>query len=169
MANWTPEDILDACAVLLRTVPDIGVVITDRRCAEEDAEVIQVIEAEHAHVYGTPEPHGVSLILKRYAEVVTESGCENKVTLGIAVELFYPYQRRRPSGITSDKAVRLLIWAIAGVFRDSPNLGLDTRVTHLLLQTTDDLTIGALDGKGADAREMHFGPLGLEAQISVTV
>ena len=165
MADYTQAQVTAGLAVVIAAVSDIGVVVTDQRTAEEDAEVLTLIESLNTP---TNEPHGCSIVFQRLAEVPSGGVCEVRQTLSYKIELFYPYQRRgRSDGTTSSAAVAVLVGALAAALRESMSLGLDNRVRHTLLQSSDDLVIAHFEGIGTDTREIHFGRFSLDVENTV--
>jgi hypothetical protein len=143
----------------------IGAVIIDSRTAEDDPEVCAVIESQHPQNLC----HGVNICLQRLNERESGNPCENIQTLGFKIETFRPYLRRSVDGVTSEAANAIAISELAALLRVTPNLGLDNRVRHLLLQSTDDMTLASVDGTGSDASLKHFGRFELQVENSVFV
>jgi len=143
----------------------IGYVMIDSRTAEDDPEIAAVLESLHPRRIC----HGVNICLQRLNEVETSNACENIQTLGFKIETFKPYLRRSVDGVTSEAANAIAISDLAAVLRVTRDLGLGNLVRHLLLQSTDDMTIGSLDGTGSDASLIHFGRFELNVENSVFV
>ncbi len=165
MADYILSEIKAALRTVIAAVDDIGVTVTDQRAAEQDAEVLALIESLDAD----HEPHGCSIIFQRLSESSDGSGCRIEQALTYGIELFYPYQRKRPSGITSAAAFELVVGALAAAIRNAEQLGLDARVRHAYLKSTDDLAVGHFEGTGGDTREVHFGKFTLEVLNLLTI
>lgn len=167
MAAYTFTQIIDALAAVIQgaltAISDTGVVLTDRRTVEEDAEVLTLVQALHP----TGEAHAWLITLMRISEADTPNPCEVEQTLGYTLEALFPYQRKRADDSTSESGFRAMLEAVFEAVRGSRNLGLDNRIFHKLIQTEDNFSIMNWGGVGSDALLTHYSRLRIDVIHSI--
>ncbi len=167
MAEYTQAQVTAALAAIIDAVDDTGVVLTDRRTCEEDAEVITLLQSMNRD--NNNQAKGWLVTLQQISEVDGSGGCEIWQTLTFCLEALYPYQHRRTDGDRSETLFREMISAVMIAVRGSRNLELDDRVHHNLMQAEQDFTLAHWEGVGDDTVITHYAKFKLEVVNSVYV
>ena len=166
MAEYSQVEITDALAAVIESIGAdiVGVVLTDRRTCEEDAEALALLQSQN-----DGEARGWLVTLMQISEVDTNNSCEIQQTLTFALEAVAPYTRRRPDGVTSESLFRAMLADVFAAVRADRQLGLDGRVWHRLIQSAEDFKIMSWEGTGQDAILTHYAKLKIEVTNAVFV
>lgn len=158
--NYTQEEIIDALKATIETVPDIGIVITDSRFVEDEKEIIELVTDLNTDM----EPTGMLISWKEIEQSQDEDAC--KVIAYYKYHLFFlmKYLHRRSDGLTSDRFFTRKIFELMEALNAARSLGLDNRVEHQLLQSSDEFGVVAW-GEGHNAPITHMATFTLDVQV----
>lgn len=162
MANLTLERVLDALKTIVETVDDLGVVLTDSRFVEDEKEILDLITGVHP----TSEPTGILITWQSIpSQVRDENPCLVITTYRFTLNILRKYEHKRDDGLTSDAYFKRKLFELNEKLNSSPDLGLDERVEHQCLISSDEFGVVAW-GEGHGAPITHLSNFELDVEVT---
>lgn len=160
--------ILAAIESIIRSVPDVGIVLTRERNIESAAELINLFRGLNEGVM-----HGWLLRNLGFSQIREGGSCDIVRSIKYGLEALYPFEDKPFSGLDSHGKFRLMVEAVNSAFNAEANWGLGLEgenhiIEHQLLQAADDYQVMLL-GEGADSHLIHYGGFELIVNLGITV
>ena len=157
MVNLTQEEIADALAAVVGSVSDAGVILTDKKFSEARGDLLRLLISQSDD--GLPK--GWVISWDELPAQEADSGCEVLITYRFKLAFIYPYLNREDDTLTSDLKFKRVILATNEALNRDRTLGLDNRVQHQFLISTEPFDIADWD----KSRLTHYAEFQLDVQV----
>lgn len=150
MPNVAQSDVLAAIAALISPLSDVGVVFTDEKFVENEAEFINLFKGQN-------EVKGWVINFSGFPEQVEDSTCDVVRNLKYTLEFLYPYNSvKDDDGKNSHTRFREVVEAVNDAFNADRYLGLGSKIEHQFLKTAEDFVVRRWEA-GAGSVLTHYG------------
>lgn len=161
MANYSPDEISDAIAVIVESVDGEGTCITDKRFTEVESELLRLLKSQTADGRAL----GTILTWEAIEEQTPDSTCDIETVYLFLLDVFHPYES--DSGThTSDYLFKQRLFNLNEAINAQLDLGLGNKVQHQALQSIVPFSLVKEWGEASEGEVSHY--TSFELRVSVT-
>lgn len=166
MANITPEQIADAIAEVLATADGQGVILTDKKISQSNADLLRLLKS----AADNDEWRGWVLAWDSIPEQTDEGDCDTETVYGFSMTFFHFYADDYKEGISTDTSFKRALFAANEALNEARHLNFLSAgqpVRHRSLQSDGEFEIADIGGGAVNALA-HAAPFTLEVSVSNT-
>ncbi|HEX8087666.1 MAG TPA: hypothetical protein VF762_02360 [Blastocatellia bacterium] len=157
MSNLTQEEIADALAAAIEAVSQASVVISDKKFSEAAADLLRLLASAAKNNPMT----GWILSCDQIVSQDDDGTGEVAIVYGFNLSYIHEYLNDSPGDVTSEVEFKREIFRVNSALNIKRNLGLDNRVRHQCLVSTEPF--GIAEAKG-NSKLFHLADFTLDIQ-----
>lgn len=157
MANYTQEEIAEKLAAVIEEVSTASVIITDEKFSEATADLLRLL----ASAAKGKQMTGWIISFEEIISQDDDGTGEVAIVYGFGLTYIHEYLNKSPGGVTSEVEFKREIFRVNNALNVKRNLGLDNRVRHQCLVSTEPFDLA--ESKSGN-KLFHIGEFSLNVQ-----